>query len=73
MKRLQDSLMDGADGASTRLKDEWRLCAPTLATEWSPLQNLCVPALYGAVWMEDLMRGLLEDFLEDTGRVLNGK
>ena len=37
MKRLQDSLMDGADGASARLKDEWRLCAPTLATEWSSL------------------------------------
>ena len=33
MKRLQDSLMDGADEASARLKDEWRLCGPTLATE----------------------------------------
>ena len=37
--------MDGADGASARLKDEWRQCASILATEWSlPLPSkICVP------------------------------
>ena len=51
MEQLQDSLMNGANGASARLKDEWRLCAPTLATKWSPL--LTVMRVRSAIHMEN--------------------